>query len=260
MNILFALNSGYVHPLCICLRTMMKSNPGIAFDFYIAYSSLTDDDFDEMRQNVDETRCNIIPVKVDNAVFDDAEILKRTSKETYYRLLAMDYLPAEVDRILYIDPDIVIINSLDKLYNIDFGKNLFAGAPHFRHFMNRMNSRRLKLPTIEPYINAGVLMMNISGLRTFCTAADVVKFIGNPPVRLRLADQDVLNKMFYGKIKSIDPLRYNLDDKTYIKNAARISKEWVDKNTVIVHYNGSKKPWKDNYKGYLGDYYYENCD
>lgn len=260
MNLLFALNSGYVGPLCVCLRSIMSSNPGTRFDIYVAYSSLTKEDFERLEACVDRNRCTVIPIVVDNTLFESAEILKRTSKETYYRLLAMDFIPDSVDRILYLDPDIVVIKPLDGFYNIEFGNNLFAGAPHFKHIMNRYNSKRLHLPETVPYINAGVLMINLKELRECCSSAKIIQFIKTTDIRLVLADQDVLNAMFYGRLLAVNPLLYNLDEKCYIKSVPRIDRDWVDKHTVIIHYNGSKKPWKGKYKGNLGDYYYERCN
>lgn len=259
MNLLFALNSGYVGPLCVCLKSIMESNPGTHFDIYIAYSSLTKDDFERLGSSVDRGRSVIIPIVIDDSLFEGSEYLKRTSKETYYRLLAMDYIPGGVDRILYLDPDIVVINPLDSFYNIEFGGKLFAGAPHFKHVMNKFNSRRLRLPRTMPYINAGVLMINLRSLRECCSSEKIISFINTTDIRLVLADQDVLNAMFYDKILPVSALKYNLDEKTYLKNAPRIDRDWVDKNTVIIHYNGAKKPWKGKYKGKLGDYYYERC-
>ena len=98
MNLLFALNSGYVGPLCVCLKSIMESNPGTHFDIYIAYSSLTKDDFERLGSSVDRGRSVIIPIVIDDSLFECSEYLKRTSKETYYRLLAMDYIPGGVDR------------------------------------------------------------------------------------------------------------------------------------------------------------------
>ncbi len=260
MNLLFALNSGYVGPLCVCLKSIMASNPGTRFDIYIAYSSLTKEDFEKLNASVDPERCGIIPVIVDDTLLDGADFLKRTSKETYYRLFAMDYIPDSEDRILYLDPDIVVINPLDSFYNIEFGQNLFAGASHFKHLFSIYNAKRLRLPEPVPYINAGVLMINLKGLRECCSSEKVVEFIRTTNIHLVLADQDVLNVMFNGRLLAVDPLKYNLDEKTYLKNVPLIDRVWVDKHTVIIHYNGSKKPWKGKYKGHLGDYYYERCD
>ena len=48
----------------------------------------------------------------------------------YYRLLAAQFLPDHLHRILYLDPDILVINSLRPLWETDLKGNLFAAAAH----------------------------------------------------------------------------------------------------------------------------------
>ena len=55
---------------------------------------------------------------------------------------------------------------------------------------------------------------------------------------------------------------YNLDEKTYryfsscFAGERKIDLDWVEKNTVIIHFNGKKKPWKEQkYTGRLGDFF-----
>ena len=40
-----------------------------------------------------------------------------------------------------------------------------------------------------------------------------------------------------------------------MKKDYKIDLNWVEKNNFIIHYLGKNKPWKDNYKGILEDYY-----
>ena len=78
--------------------------------------------------------------------------------------------------------------------------------------------------------------------------------------KLKLSDQDAINIYFQGKILVLDERKYNLDEKTYMFFHNRlfniIDLNWVDKNTVIVHFNGGKKPWGEKkYRGKLGVYF-----
>jgi len=65
----------------------------------------------------------------------------------YYRLLAFKFLPEELDRILYLDPDILVINPIDELlfvrwlnaYDIkEYYKTLktyYAGSGYYKFFV-----------------------------------------------------------------------------------------------------------------------------
>ena len=114
MNILVALDGNYVSPLCVLLKSLMISNPNAEFDLYVAHSSLKKEHFDRIDKHIDKTRVTVHSVEIDPELLNDAPVMDRISKETYYRLLLMDYLPKEVDRILYIDPDTIIINDISE--------------------------------------------------------------------------------------------------------------------------------------------------
>jgi lipopolysaccharide biosynthesis glycosyltransferase len=266
MNILVALDSNYVNPLTVMLNSIMCSNPVADFSVYVAHSSLTDEDFKKIEASVDAARCQIIPVFIPDTMLAHAPTAKRISKETYYRLIAAQYLPKSVNKILYLDPDIVVINPLYRLYNIDMGKNFFAGASHVGRFLNHLSTKRLLMDKDSSYINAGVLLMNIAELRRRQSIPYMFRFIKKNESKLYLADQDVLNSLYFRDTIEIDPLLYNLDEKTFsrgrkLSGGKNIDLDWVEKNTCIVHFNGKNKPWKqEEYKGSLDVFYKKYCD
>ncbi len=262
MNILVTLNSAYIHPLTVMLKSLMLSNPDTFFDIYIGHSSLTAEDFQKIREVIDSNRVTLHPIKITAGMLKGAPILKRTSKETYYRLLMCEYLPEELDRILYIDPDTVIINSLDELYNLPLDGYVLAGSTHMTKLTNKFNLVRLGLNRKSQYINAGVILVNLNLMRKSVTVQDIFNFITENSKRLPLADQDVINVLFDRKIFYFDAKKFNLDERTCRHFSKIVDKNWIDKNAVIIHFNGSMKPWKPDYKGILKPYYdyYENIN
>lgn len=103
-------------------------------------------------------------------------------------------------------------------------------------------------------------MMNLKLLRNESTQ-EIIDYINEHKNALLLPDQDVLNALYAGRIIELDPMIYNLGDKYfYFKNVKlpreeRFDLEWVRRNTVVVHYYGRNKPWKENYLGVLGVFY-----
>ncbi|MCM1363684.1 MAG: glycosyltransferase family 8 protein [Faecalibacterium sp.] len=258
MNLLVTLNSNYITPLCVMLKSLMLSNPNGNFDLYVAHSSLTENDFNLIDKSIDKCRTAVHSIEVDPKILDSAPVLKRISKETYYRLLITDYLPKEVDRILYIDPDTVVINDISEFYNIDFGDCVLAAASHTGPFREFLNRPRFRYPKGHRYFNAGIIMFNVDMMRKLVNINDIFDYIRRHEKWLFLADQDVLNGMFNDKTLFVDECIYNLDEKTVSHNKKRVTDlDWVRKNTVIVHFNGSYKPWKPNYRGILAPLYFE---
>lgn len=264
MNILIALNSNYIYPLSVMLHSMALTNKSTHFDIYVLYSSLTEDDFATMEKAVGDADVVFHRVVVDEKIFDNSPILSRTSKETYYRLLISDLIPDDIDRILYIDPDVVIKGDLSELYNMDLCGNVIAAGTHMDPIANFINTTRIGLKISSIYINAGIMLIDVKKWNEEMPVSKIMNFISTNYKKLRLADQDVVNLMLEDKICIFDERKYNLDEKTYLKRTTRvhtkkpINLDWVEKNTVIIHYNGKSKPWgKKEYKRKLGGYFEE---
>ncbi len=257
MNLLVTLDSNYIYPLCVMLGSICKTNPTTSFDIYVAHSSLTEEDFNKINGCINENM-KIHPLIVDESCFDSAPVLSRISKATYYRLLLGSFLPENIDRILYIDPDTVVINPLDEIYNIDFNGNIIAASPHTYGVVESVNLSRLGLDKKTHYINAGVMMIDVEAWRKTITTEEIIQFVARNIKKLKLSDQDAINMIFEGRILFVDERKYNLDEKTYYHYSVlgKINLDWVEKNTVVIHFNGGKKPWAEKkYRGKLGGYF-----
>ncbi len=262
MNLLITLNSNYIYPLCVMLHSLSETNRNNHFDIYVVYSSLTEDDFKMMERALGGTDAVIHRVLVDEKIFDSAPVLSRISKETYYRLLISELIPDDVHRILYIDPDVVIKKDLSELYDMDMKGNTIAAGTHMFGAVKTFNLLRLKLKPTSNYINAGIMLIDVDKWKKTAPVEKVLEFISQNIKKLRLADQDVVNMMFEDSIILFDERKYNLDEKIFFARTFRIytpepiNLDWVRENTVIIHYNGSHKPWKTKkYRGKLGEYF-----
>jgi len=70
------------------------------------------------------------PIHVDGSLFSSATANSRYPQEMYYRLLAPHLLPGTLGRVLYLDPDTMVINPLRPLWNLEMQGFLFAAAAH----------------------------------------------------------------------------------------------------------------------------------
>ena len=256
MNILVTLNSNYLDVLVVMLKSLALSNKHKYFDVYVMNDSLEEEEIEFLKKTTLKN-INIIDLKVDNRMFLDAPVTKRYPKEMYYRILAAYYLPKKVKKILYLDPDLVVINKIDKLYNMNLDNYYFAAASHIWGILQTFNRIRLRMNNSNIYINSGVMLMNIKLLREEQNIDDVYKFIKKNRNKLMLPDQDVISGLYANKILPLDPYVYNMTEKllnqTYF--LPHISEKWIEDNSVIIHYCGKNKPWKSNYKGTLNKFY-----
>lgn len=256
MNILVTLNSNYLKVLIVMLKSLAISNKYKKFDVYVMNNSLTKNDIEYLKENTLKN-INIIDLKVNDSELDNAPVTKRYPKEMYYRILASYYLPKKVNKILYLDPDLVVINKLDKLYNLDLDNYYFAAASHIWGMLQTFNRIRLRMKNDDIYINSGVMLMNIKLLRKEQNKEDVYKFIKKNKNNLMLPDQDVISGLYANKVLPLDPYIYNMTEKLLKQKyfLPHISKRWIKDNSVIIHYCGRNKPWNKTYKGSLNEFY-----
>ena len=262
MNILLTINKKYVKLVNILLNSIQLSNKDTKFDVYILHRKLDIEDKNIIESGLDLNKFNIKMIKIDEEeVKNFPQYQKRYPKEIYFRLFATKYLPENIDKILYLDSDTLVINKLDELYNMDFEGNFYIATTHVKKILRKINEVRLRIDDDVPYINTGVLLINLKELRKIDVQKEVCEFVENNSKKLMLPDQDIITALYGEKIKIVDALKYNLGDRdlniynlNHIKNP--IGLKWVKENTVIIHYYGRNKPWNKNYRGKLGVFYY----
>ena len=253
MNLMFTLDSNYIPQLKVCVRSVTRFPSKDGWDIYI----LTGDPGEKFKDAVfdmeKEFGARVHLITVDDMTFDDFPETARYSKVVYYRIFAARLLPDNLDRILYLDPDTVVIKPLDGLYGMDFDNNYFIACSHTKAILTKLNRVRLGIRTDAPYINTGVMMMNLELLRREQTVKEVREYVEKRGKFFILPDQDVITALYGDRVKLIDTFIYNLSDRLiYMNNLSPITNElidmdWVRKNTVIIHYYGDNKPWKENY-------------
>ena len=234
MNILVTLNAGYINVLVVMLKSLAYNNKRKKIDVYVMNSSLTEKEITFIKNNVMKN-INIIDLKVSKDELNDAPITKRYPKEMYYRILAAYYLPKSVDKILYLDPDLVVINKLDKLYNMKLDNYYFAAATHIWGLLQTFNRIRLNMRKESIYINSGVMLMNIKLLRKEQNREDVYNFIRMNKNKLMLPDQDVISGLYAHKILPLDSYVYNLTEKLLVSKRflPSINEEWIKKILLL---------------------------
>lgn len=163
---------------------------------------------------------------------------------TYYRLFLTEILPNTIDKILYLDGDIIVRKSLLPLWNTDLSNYAIAAAIDIDP--ERTNSyNRLNYDPCLGYFNAGVLLINLRYWREYNVINDFSVFIRMHYNNIVFHDQDVLNYTFRDK-KLLLPIIYNLQRDFFLKKQYYKHKENIFeacKDPVIVHYSGGQKPW-----------------
>lgn len=259
INILVTLNEAYVPYLNVMLSSLIYNNQDCFFDIYLLHTSIHDKAMEKTRNIIGQAG-NLIMVEAHDIGLENAPTTTRYPTEIYYRIFAARYLPQTLDRILYLDPDIIVNGSIKEIYNMPMDSYYFAAASHIGGFMQKINEIRLDMEEESPYINSGVMMMNLKRLRDEQNFDDVFTFIEKRKNFLILPDQDIISSLYGSKIYALDSFRYNMTEKLFRTHSLfekDLNLEWVRKNSIIIHYCGRNKPWKNNYLGQLNVFYNE---
>ena len=260
-HILVTLDRNYLKVLTVMLYSLSQSDPEGVYTVYVVNNTLTEEDFASLSALLPRTE--LVNVRVPEDLLQNAPVSDRYPTEMYYRLFAARYLPQQLERILYLDPDLIVLHSLRSLYQIDFDSKLFAAASHIEsRTFRELNRRRLHLSEHAKYLNSGVMMMNLALLRKE-SPQTILDYIQSHKATLLLPDQDVLNALYADRTVPLDPMVYNLGEKylrlknLHLPPEEKLTLDWVRSNTAIVHYYGRNKPWKEHYRGSLGIFYHE---
>lgn len=250
MNILLTLDRNYLPPMRVLLTSLFINNPGEIFDIHVIQDGFTQEDHESVSALCSRFHASYHPLTIDEAWFENAPTLRYYSRAMYYRLLAAQILPAALDRILYLDPDMLVIGSIKALYETDMGENLYAACIHkgLVDLSTPVNKLRLATYETEGYFNSGMLLMNLPRIREHVYPQVIFDYVRENRALLVLPDQDVLNALYGQFILALDEQLYNYDVRKYreynLASSGEHNMAWVMENTAILHFCGKRKPWK----------------
>ena len=109
MNILVTLNANYITPLKGMLWSLFLTILSSVSISILMHSSIPLEVLDNLHGYIEARGQSISIIAVQGDWFTDAPIVMHYTKEMYYQPLAYKFLPTEMERILYLDPDILVI-------------------------------------------------------------------------------------------------------------------------------------------------------
>ena len=251
MNILITLDENYFPRLRVLLTSLKMNDPGEHFDIYLLYSGLSERMLRAVERWCRAAGYEFHPIRMDGDLFENAPVSSRYPTEMYYRLLASRLLPQELNRIIYLDPDILVINPLRPLWETNMSGWLFGAAAHTGKTELANDVNRLRLGVEHDYYNSGVLLMDLELGRDEIIPEEIFRYVEEHRMELLLPDQDLLNAMFGERIFPLDDAVWNYDARNYnnyvMRSSGKYNVKWVMENTAILHFCGKAKPWKPGY-------------
>lgn len=229
------------------------------YHIYVVTIDITPDNAEKMR-NLEEAGFKITLIE------DDAKFAKYnrrednfTSKSTYTRFYLDELLP-ELDKVIYLDDDLVIQQDLAELDQILI-EDYYCAAVRDMVAETSTPSHMEKLGcNLKYHFNAGVMLLNLKKMREDKTSEKLIDYIQHG--LNYLGNQDAFNIVFNGNVKYISCL-WNFHVMYLKKMSSEKIAEYYDisnikdeydfiKESKIVHFAATPKPW-DMYQYGLTD-------
>lgn len=250
IHILCATDDAYVPYYGIMLTSLFETNKAEHFSVYMLTNGLKEGSI-ALLQDLSHSYSNELFVHViDETQLADCPIRPgdHVSLATYYRLIAANVLPKDIDKILWLDGDLIINGPIRELWETDLG-DLAIAAVTDESYCQQDVYLRLLLDASIPYTSAGVLLINLAYWREHDVASRFMECIQLHRERLLFHDQDTLNIVLQNE-KTILPITWNfqsgfIESWVYPTYPESFQKQILQASTNprIIHYSGPSKPW-----------------
>jgi len=266
VNLVFSFDENYIDTFKVLLYSIYDNNPDEVITCYLLHHQMEQEHLDDLEETMALYQFKFEPIDCKDFLEESNEVTinRYYTIEMYLWLFAPYVLPDEVERALYLDPDIINLNNIHRFYDLDFEDHLFIAMDYEikNKIVQPINNLRLGTLKAEHYFNAGVVLMNIEKLRKERSAEEIPKAVVEHKDALILPDQDIFNYLYTQEIKNGEWKLHNMDPKLYEFYQAfmpdKYNLDWVDEEVVFIHYGGKHKPWeeREKYKMDLGHYYF----
>jgi len=194
-------------------------------------------------------------VDVADRLVDDLPTNFHISRASYTRLFLASLLPPELDRVLYLDCDLLLCRPITELAGADLhghtiGAVVDFSAPRIALPDALLGWRSLGLDGRLPYFNAGVLVIDLARWRALGLEQRLRDHVRDHRELLRWHDQDALNACAAGDIEELAPIwnvqvmrrlgRYS--GPAFALYPRAVLEDAFDR-PAIAHFGGYDKPW-----------------
>jgi len=259
MDVLVAIDSGYIAPFKVLAASAVLNTPEIGIRFILMHSDIDAANISALHLYCDSIGADFVAIRIDEDAFGDVPVTRRYPAEVYFRLLAPHVLPSSLKRVVYLDCDMLVINSLAPLWNLDMEGNACAAASHSGDTGPIDALNQLRLDTDHPYFNTGLLVMELARAREVLSLEKLAECVEDLGRLIVLPDQDVFNACCGESTLALDDEVWNYDARKFVQyRAASLGEhdmDWVMGNTAVLHFCGPRKPWKKSYAGRFGSLY-----
>lgn len=249
MNIVFCTDNNYVMPCGIAIISLFENNKDTEINIHIIGSNISDVSENILKGITDKYGAQIFFYSIeekDLKKFDQVPVgSQHLTSSCYTRLFLANILPHHIEKIIYLDCDLIILDKLSELWNTNINGFSVAGVIDSPTFLAK-TYEELKYSDKYPYINSGVLLINLKYWRDNDVITSFLMYSQNNYENIRWNDQDIINGVLHNSILLLS-IRYNIHHfffkRRFDVDEYKKDREHALRNPVIVHFTNPAKPW-----------------
>ncbi|MBX8936865.1 glycosyltransferase family 8 protein [Enterococcus gilvus] len=263
MTVVSSCNDAFAAHVTALFVSILENIKGskAALEFYVIDDEISLVNKRLMRTSIKGYGAALHFLTIDKHYFDCAVESDRIPETAYYRIAIPELLKnKDIDRVLYLDCDMIAVEDISELWNIDLTDYTVA-AIEDAGFHQRLEKMEIACDSTK-YFNSGFMLINVKKWLNENVTKRVLRFIEDNPEKLRFHDQDALNAILHDQWLPLHP-KWNAQ--SYIMNREvkhpdpTGEREYSEtrKAPKIIHYSGHIKPWSDEFTSPLKRYYEE---
>ena len=249
MEIAACFDHNFVMPTGVMIYSVCANNRDAEINFHLLVNeNVTAQDRKDLMGTIagfNNKKLLFYPIK--DTIIGKVPLSKQWSTAIYYRFFLAVFLPHTIDKVLFLDSDIIVRNSLDSLWNTNIEDYSLAAVFDSALDANSETYNRLHYSSKAGYFNSGVMLINLDYWRKIDAVKTFFEYVDSHYEALDYFDQDVLNAVFYQQKLLLSP-KYNFQNAFMFSTPKYDCEKYGEEVTsamndpVIVHFTDSK-PW-----------------
>lgn len=246
VHIGYGIDENFVMPMGVSCISIVENNRNLSFVFHILTEGISEASQKQLKEIVDlYPNCVFIIHIIDLSFLQGIQITK-LGLATYLRAFLGQIINDDVERILYLDGDILCVHDINGLINKKFDDKTVMVVEDTPKTARRQGTKF----HIKNYFNAGMIYINLKQWRKNGVAEKFLDTCFRYGEKLNYADQDALNLVLRNQKIMVNRAYDFIPSDRKLEN--------VPNGTVFIHYTGGK-PWYcwENYplRNYFMKYY-----
>jgi lipopolysaccharide biosynthesis glycosyltransferase len=216
-------------------------------DIHVCFHIISDNSSTKKHLRLEETlnrissNYSVIYYNISTANFSRFPEFFTPSKMIYSRLMLPEILP--VDKVIYLDSDLLVLRDLSIEYENDFGQSGCMAAIDFSTQTLENECVKDSLPEFDKTrnaLNSGLLFLSLQTIRQKNVFKEAIQLLHNRGNQLINHDQSAINFALNGDFVKL-PAEYNYMVNHY--HTGNASNSEFPNAKIIFHFVTSQKPW-----------------